>query len=66
MFGDYIRGEAKYEEAATGQRVKVQDGYRHVYQDNQGSTLSTNVPLDAGHVNWELPYSLSMGKGKPK
>lgn len=52
-FGDYIRGEAKYEDAATGQRVKVADGYSHVYSDRQGSTLSTNVPLDAGQVNWQ-------------
>lgn len=52
-FGDYIRGEAKYEDAATGERVKVQDGYSHVYSDRQGTTLSTNVPLDAGQVNWQ-------------
>ncbi|MDQ2772730.1 MAG: hypothetical protein M3Y54_19775 [Bacteroidota bacterium] len=52
-FGDYIRGEAKYEDAATGQRVKVADGYSHVYSDRQGTTLSTNVPLDAGQVNWQ-------------
>ena len=52
-FGDYIRGEAKYEDAATGERVKVADGYSHVYSDRQGNTLSTNIPLDAGQVNWQ-------------
>ncbi len=52
-FGDYLRGEAKYEDAVTGQRVKVADGYSHVYADRQGTTLSTNVPLDAGQVNWQ-------------
>ena len=52
-FSDNIRGEAKYEDAATGERVKVTDGYSHVYSDRQGNTLSTNVPLDAGQVNWQ-------------
>ena len=52
-FSDALRGEAKYEDAATGQRVKVTDGYSHVYQDRQGNTLSTNTPLDAGQVNWQ-------------
>ena len=52
-FSDGIRGEAKYEDAATGERVKVTDGYNHVYSDRQGTTLSTNVPLDAGQVNWQ-------------
>jgi len=52
-FGDLMRGEAKYEDAATGERIKVTDGYSHVYSDRQGNTLSTNVPLDAGQVNWQ-------------
>ena len=33
--------------------MKVADGYSHVYSDRQGTTLSTNVPLDAGQVNWQ-------------
>ena len=54
-FGDMIRGEAKYADPTTGERVQVQDGYNHVYRDRQDptTTYSTNTPIDAGQVNWQ-------------
>lgn len=52
-FGDALRGQAKYEDPTTGERVKVDDYYNHVYRNAQGTTLSTNVPLDASQVDWQ-------------
>jgi hypothetical protein len=52
-FGDMIRGEAKYEDQSTGERVKVADQYQHVYTDNQGNYLGSNTPIAAGQVNWQ-------------
>lgn len=61
-FGDMIRGEAKYADPTTGERVKVQDGYNHVYRDRQDptTTYSTNTPIDAGQVNWQELQRVSL------
>ena len=42
-----------YENPDTGQRVKVQHGGRHAYQDGGGNVLTTNAPLDPNNVNWQ-------------
>ena len=52
-FADYIGDRVMYENPNTGERVKMQSGSSHVYQDAQGTTLSTNAPLDSNHVDWQ-------------
>ena len=52
-FGDGLRGDAKFEDPTTGERVKVRDDYNHVYSDGQGTLLKTNAPLDASDVHWQ-------------
>lgn len=52
---DTIREVSKYEDPGTGERVKVEDGYNHVYRNrqNQDAYLGANTPLDAGQVDWQ-------------
>jgi hypothetical protein len=52
-FVDTIRGQHKYEDPGTGQRVKLEDGYRHVYTDRQGNYYRTDAPIEAGAVDWQ-------------
>ncbi len=56
---DGIRGEARYADPTTGERVKVADDYRHVYSNGQGGYLGTNTPIEAGQVNWQELQKLS-------
>lgn len=42
-FNDMIRGEARYDDAS-GQRVRVDDGYNHVYTDGNGNYVGTQAP----------------------
>ncbi len=51
-FSDMMRGEAKYENSETGERVKLSDMYNHVYQDRQGNNYGTNTPVDAAQFDW--------------
>jgi hypothetical protein len=52
---DTIRGESKYVNPATGQRVKVEDGYKHVYNSQQYPNLffATDTPIDPGALDWQ-------------
>ncbi len=52
---DTIRGETRYADPTTGERVKVEDGYNHVYRNQQNPDLyyGTDTPIDAGKVNWQ-------------
>ena len=52
---DTIRGESKYVDPNSGQRVTVEDGYNHVYQSRQDPSVSygTNTPIDAGQLDWQ-------------
>ena len=52
-FSDMMRGDAKYENTETGERVKLSDAYNHVYQDRQGNNYGTNSPVDAGQFDWK-------------
>ncbi len=52
-FSDYLGGRTLYQNPDTGERMKVDNNYSHVYQDGQGHTLATNAPLSAGNVNWQ-------------
>lgn len=52
-FSDYLGGRTMYQNPDTGERMKVDNAYSHVYQDGQGHTLATNAPLSAGNVNWQ-------------
>jgi hypothetical protein len=52
---DTIRGVSKYSDPNTGERVKVEDGYNHVYRSNQDPTAyySTNTPIEANQLDWQ-------------
>lgn len=52
---DTIRGETRYADPVTGQRIKVEDGYNHVYRSRQNPELfyGTQTPIDPGAVNWQ-------------
>lgn len=54
-FADYMGDRAMYENTHTGERVKVQGSFAHVYQDATEGTnfLGTNAPLDPNCVNWQ-------------
>lgn len=59
---DGIRGESKYADPTTGERVKVADGYNHVYRNQQDPTLyyGANTPLDPQQVNWQELQKVSL------
>lgn len=50
-----IRGESKYVNPTTGQQVKVEDGYKHVYnsQTHPNLFLGTDTPIDPGALDWQ-------------
>lgn len=50
---DVIRGEAKFENSETGERVKLSDQYNHIYQDRQGNYYGSNTTVDAGQFDWQ-------------
>ncbi len=52
---DTIRGESKYVNPNTGQQVKVEDGYKHVYNSQQHPNLflATDKPIDPGALDWQ-------------
>ena len=52
-FSDMMRGDAKYENTETGERMKLSDMYNHVYQDRQGNNYGSNTPVDAGQFDWK-------------
>ena len=59
---DAIRGESKYVDPTTGERVKVEDGYNHVYRDRQNPTTyyGANTPIEAGQVDWQELQKVSL------
>jgi len=52
---DTIRGESKYSDPATGERVKVTDGFNHVYRSRQNPELflGSQTPVDPGALDWQ-------------
>jgi len=52
---DTIRGESQYANPTTGERVKVADGYSHVYNSQQHPDLflGTNTPINPGALDWQ-------------
>jgi hypothetical protein len=52
---DTIRGETKYADPATGDQVKVEDGFNHVYRGRQNPELfyGTTTPIDPGALDWQ-------------
>ncbi|MEO8583946.1 MAG: hypothetical protein ABI415_09135 [Flavitalea sp.] len=52
-FRDVIGGQAKYESAETGERVKLSDSYNHVYKDKQGNYYGSNSAMDNNQFDWE-------------
>ncbi|WP_400193394.1 hypothetical protein [Hymenobacter sp. B81] len=50
---DAIREKEKYADPSTGEWVKVDAGYNHVYTDGQGRYYGSNTPINAGSVNWQ-------------
>lgn len=59
---DTIRGESKYVDPSSGQKMKVEDGYDHVYRSRQNpdSYLGTDTPIQAGQVDWQELRKLQM------
>ncbi|NML67065.1 hypothetical protein HHL22_17805 [Hymenobacter sp. RP-2-7] len=51
--GDLLSGKTRYDNPATGDRYRVDDRYNHVYQDRNGALHGSNVPLDAGALDWQ-------------
>jgi len=50
-----IRGESKYSDPATWDRVKVTDGFNHVYRSRQNPELflGSQTPVDLGTLDWQ-------------
>ncbi|RAK68405.1 hypothetical protein [Hymenobacter edaphi] len=59
-FVDAINEKQKYADPSTGERVKVDAGYNHVYTDRQGHYYGSNTPVNAGSVDWQELQKLSM------
>ena len=51
-FGDMIRGEARFDDPNTGQRVQIDDNYNHVFGDGQGAVIGTDTPTPPPG-NWQ-------------
>jgi hypothetical protein len=45
-FRDVIGGEAKFENPNNGERVRLDDKYKHYYTDEKGNYYGSDVPLD--------------------
>jgi hypothetical protein len=61
-FVDTIRGQQKFEDPGTGQRVKLEDGYRHVYSDGQGNYYGTNTRIEASGLDWQELRRVSLSE----
>ena len=48
-----VRNETKFENSATGERVKLDNRYDHAYTDNQGRYYLSNTPIQVSDVNWQ-------------
>ena len=48
-----IRNETKYHNPGTGEQVKVDNRYQHIYTDNKGTYYGTNTPIEPAHVDWQ-------------
>ncbi|MEO8771798.1 MAG: hypothetical protein ABI402_17005 [Ferruginibacter sp.] len=51
-FSDAMSGESKYENTATGERMKLTDQYNHLYQDKQGNFYGSNTAVNANEFDW--------------
>lgn len=59
-FVDAINEKQKYADPTTGERVKVDASYNHVYSDQRGTYYGSNTPINASAVNWQELQKLSM------
>jgi len=52
---DTIRGESKYVNPATGERVKIEDGHKNVYQSQKRPELflGSDTPINPGELDWQ-------------
>ncbi|MFN8284912.1 MAG: hypothetical protein U0U67_16940 [Chitinophagales bacterium] len=51
-FRDMIGGEAKFENPNTGERVRLDDKYKHYYSDAQGNYYASDEPIDFKAQGW--------------
>jgi hypothetical protein len=61
-FVDTVRGQQKFEDPGTGQRVKLEDGYRHVYTDRQGNYYGSDTRIEASAVDWQELRRVSLSE----
>ncbi|MGV3771356.1 MAG: hypothetical protein ACO1QB_00540 [Verrucomicrobiales bacterium] len=54
-FNTLASSASEYRNPTTGERVKVEDGHRHVYSSNTEEKfyLGTDEPIDAGGLDWQ-------------
>lgn len=58
-FRDVIGGEAKFENPNNGERVRLDDNYKHYYTDEKGNYYGSNEPLDYKAQGWSEVNRLS-------
>jgi hypothetical protein len=51
-FRDVIGGEAKFENPNNGERVRLDDNYKHYYTDEKGNYYGSNDPMDFKAMGW--------------
>lgn len=51
-FRDAIGGEAKFENPNTGERIRLDDKYKHYYTDAQGNYYASDEPIDFKSQGW--------------
>jgi len=51
-FRDVIGGEAKFENPTNGERVSLDDKYKHYYTDAQGTYYGSDEPMDFKSMGW--------------
>ncbi len=51
-FRDVIGGEAKFENPTNGERVRLDDKYKHYYTDAQGTYYASDEPIDFKAQGW--------------
>jgi len=51
-FRDVLGGEAKFENPNNGERVRLDDNYKHYYTDEKGNYYGSNDPMDYKAMGW--------------
>lgn len=58
-FRDVLGGEAKFENPNNGERVRLDDNYKHYYTDEKGNYYGSNDPMDYKAMGWTEVNRLS-------